>query len=99
VSLALFNVLQDFVKLLADGHRSLDKRLHDVVEQSVGDLEPYVLSMSLDAATVMYGCSEAQALRLGGHAPIGNTGSYALGLGTAATPLAGQAGWGETVGA
>jgi hypothetical protein len=53
---------QDFLVLLTNGHIKLDKRLDDVVEQSVGDLRPYVLSMFLDAATVMYGCSEAHAL-------------------------------------
>jgi hypothetical protein len=53
---------QDYLVLLTNGHRKLDKRLDDVVEKSVSDLEPYVLSMFLDAATVMYGCSETQAL-------------------------------------
>jgi hypothetical protein len=54
--------LQDFLELLTRGHVSLDERLRNVVDISVADLPEYVLSMFLDAATIMYGCREAHAL-------------------------------------
>jgi hypothetical protein len=55
-------VLQDFLEILRTGDNALHKRLRDVVDTSVADLSDHVLSMFLDAATVMHGCKETQAL-------------------------------------
>jgi hypothetical protein len=55
-------VLQDFLEILRTGDNALHKRLREVVDTSVADLPDHVLSMFLDAATIMYGCSETQAL-------------------------------------